>query len=130
MSEIKRGYKFVPGLPEHYRLLRFDRVKLGDAYLWHDGKPYYANAGNTVAIGLVLPIIEPIPAPVHVPKWRPFKDAAEFKGDRNRWFYWLHVPAELVRVTSFGSNGVSGFSWESLFKGAKFEGGDTFGVLE
>ena len=70
----------IPGIPEGWELVRIDRPAKGDWFIDVAGRPreypYEVNGGG------VFPIIRKIEKPA---RYRPFKDAAEFKPHRDRW---------------------------------------------
>jgi hypothetical protein len=73
------------------------------------------------------PIIRKIEKPA---KYRPFKDADEFKPHRARWWRYndsedsdfSHPPAAYSKIGPMGSN------WEQAFSGRVFDDGTPFGV--
>jgi hypothetical protein len=61
------------------------------------------------------------------PKYRPFKNAEEFRPYRN---YWIKNNRCLKRVVEYSDFGVNGMSWESLLRSRTFEDGAPCGVID
>jgi len=70
----------IPGVPEGWELVEIDRPAKGEWFIDVAGRPkeypYEVNRGG------VFPIIRKIEKPA---KYRPFKDAEEYRPHRDRW---------------------------------------------
>jgi hypothetical protein len=114
----------IPGVPEGWELVRIDRPAKGDWFIDVAGRPreypYEVNGGG------VFPIIRKIERPA---KYRPFKDAEEFKPHRDRWWYRddkdgrRHFPP-----ASYSDQAHGGATWKHRFDTCFFDDGTPFGV--
>lgn len=75
-------------------------------------------------------IHEPIPEP----KWRPFKDADEFRPHRDRWLMRVGSGNRAVRCTDYSDTGLvvgsTGYSYKTAIEYVLFDDGTPCGVRE
>jgi hypothetical protein len=111
----------IPGVPDGWELVRFDVPEECDHWLDRFGE---VSSRPTRYSQLIIRKIEK-PA-----KYRPFKDAEEFKPHRDRWWRYndsedsehVQPPAAYSKIGPMGSN------WEQAFSGRVFDDGTPFGV--
>ena len=120
-------YTPLPEIPEGYRLLRTDeysqRQNSKAMYLMAGSKwrpislaedSYYENSTYIVPI-------EP------EQQYRPFRDAAEFRPYRDRWWR-FKGSTELRPPSTYSYHGLQGRSWANAFSDLEFEDGIPFGI--
>lgn len=99
-----------------------------DEIKWKVGPYWYYDDGMTAA--LHLRIVREVPAPV--PKYRPFKNAEEFKPYRDKWLKWkdnastFRVHGQTQDCVVFGNGECKNFY--AAFMHWEFEDGTPFGV--
>ena len=114
----------IPGVPEGWEAVSFDYVSDGEHWLDKDGDPMqHTSSVRTQCKRLIIRKIER-PA-----RYRPFKDAEEFKPHRDRWWRFNDTPDGLIFPHSpYNDNGPSGCTWQQAFNGRAFDDGTPFGV--
>jgi hypothetical protein len=112
----------IPGVPDGWELVRIGIPNDGDWRISMEGEAEVSQA-NCIT---VWPIIRKIEKPA---KYRPFKDAEEFKPHRDRWWYRddkdgrRHFPPSSYSDYSHG-----GANWRHKFDTCFFDDGTPFGV--
>ena len=113
----------IEGVPEGWELVHANRLaESGEFILAEEGNPYKTNTGS----GRPYPIIRKVEKPA---KYRPFKDAEEFKPHRDRWWYRddkdgrRYFPPQYYSEDHHG-----GSTWAGRFEQCFFADGTPFGV--
>jgi hypothetical protein len=70
----------IPGVPEGWELVAIRRARYMENYIWTSGLIVLWQ--ERTESGFIVPIIRKIEKPA---RYRPFKDAEEFKPNRDRW---------------------------------------------
>jgi hypothetical protein len=121
----------IPGVPEGWEAVSFDYVSDGEHWLDKDGDPIqHTSSVRTQCKRLIIrKIVKPA-------KYRPFKDAEEFKPHRDRWIRQKESDS-IFRVITYDEDGlfalieivVDPFCWEEAFEDFVFDDdGTPFGV--
>jgi hypothetical protein len=120
----------IPGVPEGWELVELRRARKGEYYVDGEGRPQRTHAD----LHAVWPIIRKIEKPA---RYRPFKDAEEFKPHRDRWIKLTVAESDGVyytfRVVSYDDWGVvfggSKETYQAVFSRYVFDDdGTPFGV--
>jgi hypothetical protein len=118
----------IPGVPEGWELVRIGHPVIGvDCVIDYNGDIVVFRGNPNVNSGANWPIIRKIEKPA---KYRPFKDAEEFKPHRDRW--WRYNDAEdsehVQPPAAYSKIGPMGSNWQQAFSGRVFDDGTPFGV--
>jgi hypothetical protein len=118
----------IPGVPDGWELVRIGHPVIGvDCVIDYNGDIVVFRGNPNVNSGANWPIIRKIEKPA---KYRPFKDAEEFKPHRDRW--WRYNDAEdsehVQPPAAYSKIGPMGSNWQQAFSGRVFDDGTPFGV--
>ena len=114
----------IPGVPEGWVVEHANRIgEIGEHYISNDGEPVLLRHRTAGMICIIRKIEKPA-------KYRPFKDAEEYKPHRDRWWRYndsedlehVQPPAAYSKIGPMGSN------WAQAFSGRVFDDGTPFGV--
>ena len=113
----------IEGWPEGYELVRIGRPEEGELFICGTGLVAKSTGGQAAFNYVIVRKIE------RAKKYRPFKDAEEFKPHRDRWCRISVCDSRVQKVTNervFFRD--CHFTWEQAYIKITFDDGSPFGV--
>ena len=116
--------------PEGWRLLTIgETIKLGDMYLRANEWVAFEKADSTTVVNddFNPEVHRPVARKIE-PKYRPFKNAEEFKPHRDKWWKYKDAGFVFWPPACYSDEGYSDTDWDYCFENQVFEDGTPFGV--